>query len=106
MLIPWGRSFAACTPPTYSEGVVISDSADSTLMQINVKAQDFAPQRLICLAQNFKKTFPGRKIIDVYIFSSHDAAVQYRIVRGDYVGGPKIDWAKDLHAEYFYDADK
>lgn len=102
-LIGTPATFAACDAPQFRKAVVYEDSQSSTLMQINIKLNDFAPKRLKCLVEEFKRTYSGRKTIGVSIFSSYNAAKHYRIVTGDGVGGKLPDWGREMHADYFYD---
>jgi TonB family protein len=98
-------ALAACDPPQYEKALIYEDSQSSTLMQISIRLSDFAPSKLVCLAEALKRSYPGRKKIGVSIFSSYDAAKHYRLVQGDFVG-KRPNWGAEMHGDYFYDADK
>ncbi len=98
--------FGACDAPHYRKGVVWENSQSVILMDISIRPSDFAPSRLACLAENLRQRYPDRRTRTIFIFSSHAAAEQYRPYYGDAVGGPAIDWSRQMHGVYSYDSDK
>lgn len=74
-------------------------------MSISIHASDFAPDRLICLAETLKQQYSDRGNIGILMFSSNEAAKMYLPVYGDGVGDPYI-WARQFHASYSRDAEK
>ncbi len=113
-LSPVANSAAArCAPPVYREGNVWENTKTAVEMTASIAAADFARPKLVCLAEALRKRYPGRKKIEVLIFSSAEAARSYH---GDLdVGDDPIPssaepagrhdaaWAaRQLHAVYSY----
>lgn len=64
-------SFAQCKPPKYRKGFVLADSKSRVWMGISIQLEDFAPEKLVCLAAALKKHYHDSKEINILIFSSH-----------------------------------
>ena len=108
-------AFARCVPPDYRKGNVREDSESTLDMTISIPLTEFAPARLVCLAEALRDRYRDRKNISVLIFSSVEAAKYYH---GDMdiaeTGAPKnaeearrqdAGWsARQLHGVYSYDA--
>jgi TonB family protein len=107
LFVSLGACFAAdCRAPIYRRGYVWEDSPASIMMNISLAIEDFAPARLVCLAEVLKKRYSDRRKIDVFVFSDHTAARHYtHPSAGDYVK-PLPNWAGQNHAIYVFDADK
>lgn len=98
---------AECRAPSYREGHVWEDTPSSIMMNISIAMSDFAPKRLICLAEVLKHHYADRERISIAIFSSYDAAKHYtRVFRGDLVGGSRVMWELHDHGSYVFDAEK
>jgi hypothetical protein len=93
-------AIAACKIPDYRLGDVLVDSPSKVIANISIRWDDFAPSRLVCLAEALKEHYPNRRTVDVWIFSSRIAARSFRIYE------PARYWARDLHAMYSYDPDE
>jgi hypothetical protein len=106
-----GAARAACVAPAYQVGFVLTNSSSEAFLHISIRPQDFAPGRLVCLAQALKSRYRNRKAIDVLIFSSPIAAKYYRpyeIERDGPITSPTTEGRfhdRDLHAAYTYDRD-
>jgi TonB family protein len=106
---------ANCEPPHYDTGKVWESSKSKLLMTVSIKISDFAPQRLVCLAEAFKQKYADLEHIDILVFSSLDAARYWLPFQADSVPtskkhGKAYDsywfFARQLHALYSYHADK
>jgi len=84
-------------------------------MAISIQLSDFVPERLVCLAGAFKHHYQDRENVTILIFSSFDAAKRYLPIQPDYLlaKGARQQkfqshawWVSQLHATYFYSADK
>ena len=105
-----------CHAPNYREGAVWERSESSVFMAVSISLKDFAPAKLLCLAQVFRQRYPNQKSIKVLILSSRDAArrtIPYRV--GDdapFRNGmqqkfPSLSsWLGALHGFYSYSAEK
>src|SRR5207245_9822052 len=108
---PATRVSAQCAPPHYQEGQIWENSESTVLTAISIHLTDFAPPKLICLANALKQRYGDRKRTTVLIFSSADAAKRYLLYQQDYApaNGPKQErlqsrqfWVSHLHALYSY----
>jgi TonB family protein len=98
-------ALAQCKPPKYREGRIIADSKSEIVMSISMRIEDFAPERLICLAEVMKQRYRDRKSISIIFFSSHNAALIYRASTFNY--DPVMKEAEaQMHGAYLYDKDK
>jgi len=95
-------AFGACDVPHYRTGRSYQDS-QGVLLHIGLRQEDFAPERLICLAGALKRKYPGRDL-SVFIFNSFHAArgVVGSQERTDYT----IAVQSHLHGFYFYNKEK
>lgn len=93
----------ACKVPQYRKGRVYEDSASGADLNISIRLEDFAPERLICLAEALRSKYPHRDVL-AFIFSSREAALGYvplieRI--------PQLwDYEAKLHGIYTYNKEK
>ena len=94
-------ALGACDPPQYRVARTLSNTQSQVYLAISIQLQDFAPQRLVCLAATLKKAYPGRDVV-VSIYSSPEAAE-----RGepDIPDRPQFlsDYEYKLHSFYSYD---
>lgn len=106
---------ARCPALQYHKGQVWEDSPSNVFMSVSIPLDDFAPSRLICLAEDFKKRYHDRKSITILIFGSRDAAVRYTPSPPDYAPANGLKeqklqnpnfWRSQLHGFYLYDTDK
>src|SRR3981081_3285456 len=94
-----------CNVPRYRVGKTFEDTPSNTMIGISVSLPDFAPSRLVCLADALKRRYSNRNSISVFIFSEPSAA-QHFIFPG-VEKSPRIGkWAAQMHAAYFYDVSK
>ncbi len=96
--------FADCKAPHYRIGQIHgADTAPSILLDISIRPEDFAPNRLICLAGVLRQKYRA-PVVTAGIFSSHKAAVNYQILGSD---NPKhaLLWASKRHAVYYNDSE-
>jgi TonB family protein len=76
------------------------------MMNISIPMSDFAPNRLVCLAQTLKERYGEQRGIEVLIFSTRAAAMHYTMpLSGDSVK-PRVNWAARMYATYFFHPDK
>jgi hypothetical protein len=94
-------SAAECQPPEYQIGNLYEASDDLAALTISIRPADFAPARLVCLAGALKQRYKDSRVINAFVFSSADAAEQYSAP----VGHQSPEYVRQLHAEYFYDAE-
>ncbi len=106
-------AFGQClSPPAYRVGQVFEDSQSAALLAISIRGQDFAPERLVCLASVLRQRYGGRQAIDILIFSDHEAASRWLPVQLEYDSSNPADaklhsqqWqARQLHGLYSLDA--
>jgi hypothetical protein len=103
MLLP-GALYAAdaCKPPHYrtAKPFWATASGSTSDIRISIRLEDFAPNRLICLARALRQEYPSRDLA-VLIFSSHEAAQNYAVGSVDRAA---IQWQYEskLHGYYFY----
>jgi len=87
----------ACNTPEYRTGLILVNTTSEITMQISMRQDDFAPDRLICLAETIKSKFPDQDI-SVTMFTDHEAARNYPPVQ------EKTAWMQrfysKLHAMY------
>jgi TonB family protein len=99
-------AFAACHAPHYRTGHVWEDSHSAVMINISIEMSDFAPSKLVCLAQTLKERYGPQRQIEVLIFSTRAAAEHYTMpLSGDSVL-PRTAWAMQLYATYFFHPDK
>jgi len=96
--------FGDCKAPHSRIGKFVDNTASSVLLNISIRPEDFAPARLVCLANVLRQKYQAQEI-GVGIFSSHKAAFMYRPLSGE-LGANKVLWASKRHAEYYYSAEK
>lgn len=105
-LLVWSAvgALGECRPPQYQTGAIWVDSPSILAININIRLQDCAPSKLVCLAANLKRRNLRRDHITINIFSSHRAA-QGSLVQQEYT---KLDLEAyaQLHARYIFNADK
>lgn len=113
-LLAFAAASAKCTAPRYREGQLWENSDSTVLMSVSVPLQDFAPERLICLAQAFRDRYQERKSITILIFSSPEAAKRYLPRQADNLPPKTIKeqrlqssafWLSQLHGLYSYNVD-
>jgi hypothetical protein len=93
-----------CGPPHYKTGRVLEDSKAAVAMYISIPVADFAPQRLVCLAEALKRRYPNRALV-FQIFDDHSAAKRLPVPRELFI--EDVPWINRLtahrHAEYYFD---
>ena len=98
------HAFGACNVPHYRRGRLWEVSPSDVMIDISIRLEDFAPDRLICLAGALRQRFPGRNVA-AYMFSSHEAALGY--VPGSIDLSPaQVSYQSKLHGIYIYDVEK
>ena len=97
---------AECSAPSYRRGFVWEDSPSSIMMNVSIAMSDFAPDRLACLAEEFKQRYKDRKKILVLFFSTRRAADRYTSPSLGEPIKPVTNWALRNHGLYSFDADK
>jgi hypothetical protein len=80
------------------------DTASEVMLNVAIRPEDFAPERLICLASHLKRTYRAAEI-RAAIFSSYPAALYFIPLVSDNSKNA-ILWASQRHAEYNYEAEK
>lgn len=107
-LSAWTCVAAECRAPRYRKGHVWEDSPATLMMNISIQMRDFAPERLVCLAEALKQRYSKKhKELLIYVFSSFDSAKHFtKPLVGDWVGTPPIDWESQLHATYSFNTDR
>jgi hypothetical protein len=106
LLSLWGAvySFGACDDPRYEVGKIYENTALNVLLNVSIRPAEFAPDRLICLAAALKRKYQAPEL-SVGIFSSHQAALNYKVLAVEYPRNAVL-WASKQHAQYYYDAEK
>jgi hypothetical protein len=98
------NAFGACKVPPYRRGRLWEVKESDVMIGISIRLEDFAPDRLICLAGALRERFPGRSVA-AYIFSSHEAALGY--VPGSIDLSPaQASYQFKLHGIYVYNKEK
>jgi hypothetical protein len=97
-------AYGDCRVPHYRIGATYDNKAPNVLLNIAVRPEDLAPERLICLVNVLKKRYQAPEI-GIGIFSSYKAASNYIPLTVEY---PKnaVLWASQQHAIYYYNAEK
>jgi len=103
-------AFAGCRSPAYRVGQRVEESKDLVALTVSIRPADFTRERLVCLARAFRRKYANSADIEIFVFSSPDAARDYTVVRGD--EAPPVyrnydayaNMLRQLHAEYRYSA--
>lgn len=104
VLFEAASAFGACDVPHYRTGRTWADKASEIDVAISIRLEDFAPERLICLAWALRQKYPGRNIA-AYMFSSREAALGYLPTSID--PSPKVmEYQSKLHGYYSYNRDR
>lgn len=99
----WGdpRLYADCKARNYQVGKIFEQSTTSVVLTIAIEHADFAPETLVCLANDLKKTYSAPEVV-IGIFSSYEAALDYSPPTGQ----NDTLWASQQHAVYFHNSEK
>ena len=92
-----GTAISECVPPHYR--AVDNLNTRTGTVRISIDLPDFAPARLVCLVQHLKDRHKKWSDIGLLIFSSQEAAENFRIPVGE-VKSLVQKWADQLHAMY------
>jgi hypothetical protein len=96
----WG----ACVAPKYRVGKELANDKSGAVVDISIRLEDFAPERLVCLAGAIRDKYPDRDI-HAAIFSAYDAARNF--TPGDQELTPLAQYARSkLHGSYHYDRNR
>jgi TonB family protein len=95
---------ADCQPPSYRKGFVWEDTPSTIMMNISLSIDDFAPARLVCLAESLKQRYSDRRQISVLMFSSHAGARHFTAPFRAPDVGRSTNWGLQHHAGYLFDA--
>lgn len=90
-------AFPECISPHYRAADNLKTRAGT--VRISIDLPDFAPARLVCLVQHLKERHKKWSNISLLIFSSHEAARNFRIPVGE-IKSLVQKWADQLHAMY------
>jgi hypothetical protein len=105
LLLTFGEDARAqCDVPQYRKGIVWKNSDSAVEMQISIRVADFAPKKLVCLANSLRERYRDHKSITVYIFSSHVAAKHWFPQQEQTKKSAEMGAA--MRGAYFYDAEK
>jgi hypothetical protein len=97
-------AFGACKPSHYHQGRAWADNASDILLGISIRLEDFAPDRLVCLAEALRQKYPERNVAAL-IFSSRQAAQGY--FPGSIDPPPRsVTYQSKLHGYYSYNKEK
>jgi hypothetical protein len=97
-------AFAQCNVPHYRQGLTLVNSKNEIITNISIRLQDFAPNRLVCLARSLRRRYQDRQSIVVSIFSSHEAATHsIGLLRQEYTSRD-VEMFVQNHAKYSYEA--
>lgn len=96
-------TWCACVSPNYRIGRELANDKSGAVVNISIRLEDFAPERLVCLASVLREKYPDRNILAT-IFSAYDAAKFFspeveRTERTIYLNSK-------LHGGYVYDKGK
>lgn len=105
-LAAWTCATAECRAPAYRTGFVLKDTSSSISMNISIRMNDFAPARLICLAEALRQRYSERREVKILVFSSLAAAKGFKTPTLEGCIGECIDWSVENHAIYSRNADK
>lgn len=105
LLIAVVPALAQCSVPKYRVGK-LADDGNSIAMHISIDVQDFAPQRLVCLASTLKRHYGDHKSILCEIFSDRRTAEKDVILTG--LDDPPVMFKLTtfMHAIYSYRQDE
>ena len=92
---------AQCPVPQYRVGRDYSNSTQGSLY-VSVRARDFDPASLVCLAHKLKARHPNWKGATILFFNSHDAALDFRLPGQECQASCRKS-ADQLHAVYHLD---
>lgn len=95
-----------CRSPSYREGFVWEDSASSIMMNISIPMNDFAPARLVCLAEAMKQRYSDRRKISIFMFNSYASAKHYTHPFSGDSFQRRVNWSLQMHASYSFDDGK
>lgn len=97
-----------CRPPRFQKGRDFIDSTTGTgSLYVSLRLGDFTLNKLICLAETLRSRNPNWSNVGILVFSSRDAAFNFQASHADYEDPAAWKrWAKQLHASYFFNADK
>jgi hypothetical protein len=93
-----------CVTPKFRKGTIWKNSDSAIEMQISIRLIDFAPKKLICLAESLRNRYRDHKNITFYIFSSDAAAKHWFPQQEQTKKSAEMEAA--MRGAYFYDADK
>ena len=93
------HSYGNCEAPAYREGRRVPNSASYVLLNISLRPENFAREKLICLASVLKEKYQGT-VAAIKIFNSDEAALNYVSLGNEYANSAVL-WASKLHAIYY-----
>jgi hypothetical protein len=94
----------ACKAPRYRVVRTWQVDPSGIRIDISVGLEDFAPERLICLAGALRERYPARNV-RAFIFSSREAARGFKPASVEAV--PVVErYQSMLHASYIYDLER
>jgi len=94
----------ACNAPKYRRVRIWQDNTSDVGVDISIRLEDFAPERLICLARALRQKYPRRNV-SASIFSSREAAMGY--LPGSVDPSPRVvEYQSKLHGHYSYNEEK
>jgi hypothetical protein len=94
---------AQCRAPHYRVGKINKFAAPAVYLDIAIKQEDFARDKLICLANILQRKYGGPEI-SVRIFDSYEAALNYHPM-AEYTRN-EASWQSRQHALYYYNGAK
>lgn len=106
---------AQCVTPRYKDGQLMHSSAADVDLTVSIDVGDLTRANLACLAHAIRERYPNRKTITVLVFTSVDAAANYRVSQSDDAPDRNAEKAKrrdyhwvrrQLHAMYSFNADR
>ena len=97
---------AECHAPRYRKGHVWEDSRSTIVMNISISMSDFAPDHLVCLADQLRRRYRDRKEGLISIFDTNVAARRYISPTLPDSVTPFVNWAAQMHGVYHFDTDK
>jgi len=90
----------ACVAPHYRVAQELKNDKSGAVVDISIRLEDFAPERVVCLADAIRDKYPDRDI-HAAIFSNYDAARNF--TPGDQELTPLQLYSKSkLHGSYHY----
>lgn len=103
LLFLLGSACSACSEPVYRDGTVLTQSKSEVVMYVSIRQTGLDPSHLLCLADALKRRFRDREKITILVFTSREAAMQWRLLLQEQTPRNSLLQSK-LQAIYTFDS--